>query len=454
MDARTLRRGLGRWLRRQAPKTLFGRSLLIIILPIALMQVAVTYVFFEAHWQTVTSRLSDGLAGDIAWAVESYQETPTSLSFARLSERAEHSMGLSIALQPGRSLPARRRDPPVLFEPFFAPIDRSLDHALSARLDAPYWFDTTRYPAYVDIRVAVPGGVMRVLAPRERAFATQGHIFVLWMTLATVLLTAIAVLFIRNQVRAIERLANAAEAFGRGGDVPTFKPQGAREVRRAANAFLNMRSRIQRHITQRTGLLASVSHDLRTPLTRLKLALALAEPSPTTAEMKRDIVEMEHMIDEYLAFARGQGGEASEPLRLRVLLESLGEDAVRLGAKVRVSGDPDLMATVRPGALRRALANLVSNAAAYGGHVELTVRRSPRGGFEILVDDDGPGIPADRREEAFTAFSRLDPARNQNTKGVGLGLAIARDVARSHGGEISLGQSPLGGLRATLRLPE
>ena len=454
MDARTLRRGLGRWLRRQAPKTLFGRSLLIIILPIALMQVAVTYVFFEAHWQTVSSRLSDGLAGDIAWAVESYQENPSPPSFARLSERAERSMGLSIALQPGRTLPARRRDPPVLFEPFFAPIDRALDQALSARLDAPYWFDTTRYPAYVDVRVAVPGGVMRVLAPRERAFATQGHIFVLWMTVATVLLTAIAVLFIRNQVRAIERLANAAEAFGRGGDVPTFKPQGAREVRRAASAFLNMRSRIQRHIAQRTGLLASVSHDLRTPLTRLKLALALAEPSPATAEMKRDIVEMEQMIDEYLAFARGQGGEASEPLRLRALLESLGDDAVRLGAKVRISGDPDLTASVRPGALRRALSNLVSNAAAYGGHVELTVRRGARGGLEILVDDDGPGIPAEQREEAFAAFSRLDAARNQNTKGVGLGLAIARDVARSHGGEISLGQSPLGGLRATMRLPE
>lgn len=454
MDARTFQRGFGRWLRRQAPKTLFGRSLLIIILPIALMQVAVTYVFFEAHWQTVTSRLSDGLAGDVAWAVESYQENPSAVSFSHLSERAERSMGLSIALQPDRTLPARRRDPPVLFEPFFAPIDRSLNRALSARLDAPYWFDTTRYPAYVDIRVAVEGGVMRILAPRERAFATNGHIFVLWMTLATVLLTAIAVLFIRNQVRAIERLANAAEAFGRGSDVPTFKPQGAREVRRAASAFLNMRGRIQRHIAQRTDLLASVSHDLRTPLTRLKLALALAEPSPAMAAMKRDIVEMEHMIDEYLAFARGQGGEAAEPLRLRALLESLGEDAVRLGAEVRVSGDPDLIASARPGALRRALSNLVSNAAAYGGRVELTVRRSPRGGLEILVDDDGPGIPAERREEAFAAFSRLDTARNQNTKGVGLGLAIARDVARSHGGEITLSQSPLGGLRAALRLPE
>lgn len=453
MDWSTLRRQAARWLRRQAPKTLFGRSLLIIVLPVAVMQVAVTYVFFEAHWQTVTSRLAEGLAGDIAWAVESYQEDRTPQSFARLSERAERSMGLSIALQAGRHLPVRRRDPPVLFEPFIAPIDRSLDQALSARLDAPFWFDTTRYPAYVDIRVQVADGVLRVLAPRERAFATQGHIFVLWMTVATVLLTAIALLFIRNQVRAIERLANAAEAFGRGTDVPAFKPHGAREVRRAATAFLHMKHRIQRHIEQRTGLLASVSHDLRTPLTRLKLALALADPTPQTADMKRDLAEMEHMIDEYLAFARGEGLESPEPVRLRGLLETLAEGAARQGAKLRISGDPGLVATVRPGALSRAVANLVANAAAHGEHVELTVRRNPRGGLEILVDDDGPGIPAEQHAEAFKAFSRLDAARNQNTKGVGLGLAIARDVARSHGGDITLARSPLGGLRATVRLP-
>lgn len=441
-----------RWLKRQLPGTLFGRSLLIIVLPVALMQIAVTYVFFDAHWQTVTSRLSEGLAGDIAWAVESYREDPTQESFAKLSQRAEESMGLSIALQPGRKLPARRRDPPAPLVPFFAPIDRSLDRALSERLDAPYWFDTTRYPAYVDIRVGVEGGVMRVLAPRDRAFATQGHIFVLWMTVATVLLTAVAILFIRNQVRAIERLANAAEAFGRGADVPAFKPHGAREVRRAATAFLHMRARIQRHIEQRTALLASVSHDLRTPLTRLKLTLALAEPTNRTAEMKRDLNEMEHMIDEYLAFARGEGGEAAEAASLRPLIEAVSDGARRIGAEVTVDVEPDLMVTARPNALKRALSNLIMNAASHGDRVEVAARRGPQG-VEIVVDDDGPGIPEDRREEAFKAFARLDESRNQNTKGVGLGLAIARDVARGHGGDIVLARSPMGGLRAIVRLP-
>jgi two-component system osmolarity sensor histidine kinase EnvZ len=441
-----------RWLKRRLPGTLFGRSLLIIVLPVALMQIAVTYVFFDAHWQTVTSRLSEGLAGDIAWAIESYKDDATPENFTKLSQRAEESMGLSIALQPGRKLPARRRDPPAPLEPFFAPIDRSLDRALSERLDAPYWFDTTRYPAYVDIRVGVQDGVIRVLAPRDRAFATQGHIFVLWMTVATVLLTAIAILFIRNQVRAIERLASAAEAFGRGGEVVAFKAQGAREVRQAAAAFLGMRARIQRHIEQRTALLASVSHDLRTPLTRLKLALALSEPNSRNADMKRDLLEMEHMIDEYLAFARGEGGEAAEPVLLRPLIEAVGEGARRLGARVAVDVDIELTATARPNALKRALSNLILNAAAHGETVQVAARRGPQG-VEIVVDDDGPGIPEDQHEEAFKAFARLDASRNQNTKGVGLGLAIARDVARGHGGDIQLDRSPLGGLRAIVRLP-
>jgi len=435
------------WLRRQAPKTLFGRSLLIIVLPVAIMQVAVTYVFFDAHWRTVTARLSEGLAGDVAWAVESYQEDPSAAAFAKLAQRAQESMGLSIALQSGKSLPVNRR------YSFFAPIDRSMQTALADRLDEPFWFDTTRYPAYVDIRVAVKGGVLRVLAPRDRAFATQGHIFVLWMAVATILLTAIALLFIRNQVRSIERLANAAEAFGRGADAPAFKPHGAKEVRRAAAAFLAMRARIQRHIEQRTTLLASVSHDLRTPLTRLKLALALAEPSRANHAMKHDLAEMEHMIDEYLAFARGEGGEALETLSLRELIEQVTEGAARAGAQVSVTADALLAAPVRRNALKRALSNLVMNAAAHGAHVEVTAHARPSGGVEIIVDDDGPGIPEERYEEAFKAFGRLDESRNLNTKGVGLGLAIARDVARGHGGEITLARSPQGGLRAIMRLP-
>ena len=436
-----------RFLKRRLPTTLWGRALLIVVLPTAVMQVAVTYVFFDAHWETVTARLSEGLAGDVAWAVESYRDDPTPQNLARIADRAERSMQLSIALRQGATLPTRRRPA------FWQALDRTMTRALDARLDDPFWFDTTRYPAYVDIQVQTPQGVLRIIAPRDRAFATRGHIFVLWLAGATLILMSVAILFIRNQVRAIERLAVAADAFGRGVETPAFKPHGAREVRQAAHAFLDMRERIQRHIEQRTALLASVSHDLRTPLTRLKLELALSEPTERTEEMKADLAEMEHMIDEYLAFAQGEAGEAAQAVRLHAMAEAVVEGARRASADIAVGGDEAVEVTGRPNALRRVLTNLVENAAAHGAQVQVSVRALPSGGAEIAVDDDGPGIPADAYEEAFKPFSRLDEARNQNRKGVGLGLAIARDIVRGHGGDVSLSKSPLGGLRATVRLP-
>jgi two-component system osmolarity sensor histidine kinase EnvZ len=436
-----------RFLKRRLPTSLWGRSLLIIVLPVLVMQVAVTWVFFDAHWRTVTARLSDGLAGDIAWAAESYADEPTPRNLNIIAERAQRSMSLSIALQEGATLPDYSRRGPI------GVVDRTLERALTARLDQPFWFDTTRYPAYVDIRVQQPQGVLRIIAPRERAVATQGQIFVLWLLVATVLLMGVAILFIRNQVRAIERLAEAAEAFGRGEARERFKPHGAREVRAAAKAFLDMRDRIQRHIEQRTALLASVSHDLRTPLTRLRLELALAPPFKRQDAMKGDLDEMEHMIDEYLAFARGEAGEPMQAVSLSDLLGAAGEDARRAGAEVEMASPRGLTATVRPLAFKRALTNLAGNAAVHGDHVRLSARTLPSGGLEIAVEDDGPGIPEEMHEEAFRPFSRLDASRNQNHKGVGLGLAIARDVARGHGGDITLERSDLGGLRALIRLP-
>lgn len=443
--ARAFRRVWPRAIKRRLPTSLFGRSLLIIILPVAIMQVAVTWIFFDAHWQTVTSRLAQGLAGEVDWVVDSYAEDPASLP--RVAADAEKSMGLLVTLRRDDDFPESKA------YAAFAPIDRSLKVAFSSKLTNKFWFDTVSYPAYVDIRVKVKGGILRILAPRDRAFATQGHIFVLWMLIATLLLTAVAILFIRNQVRAIERLANAADAFGRGVDMPDFKPYGAREVRQAAAAFLAMKARLQRHIEQRTALLASVSHDLRTPLTRLKLELALAEPNSRLADMKRDLAEMEHMIDEYLAFARGQGGEEVETIGVRGLLEEVSQGAAHAGAQVTVDADPGLTVAVRPNALKRALSNLVMNAAAHGDRVFIAARAPARGGVEITVDDDGPGIAAENYEDAFVPFNRLDESRNQNEKGVGLGLAIARDMARGHGGDVTLDRSPLGGLRAVVRLP-
>ncbi len=437
-----------RLLKRWAPTSLLARALLIIILPIAVMPVAVTWIFFEAYWQTMTTQLSEALASDVAWDVAAYQTDPTPKSFALLANRAERAQSLKLAYQPGRALPTNRPRGRVL-----PAMDSALRDALDDRMTEDFWLDTTRYPSFVEIRVKVKGGVLRIYAPRDRAFAARGHVFIMWLAGATFLLTAVAIAFIRNQVRAIERLAQAAEAFGRGQDTPGFKPHGAREVRQAAAAFIDMKTRIQRYIEQRTTLLASVSHDLRTPLTRLKLEAELAPPSPRIEAIKGDLAEMEHMIDEFLAFARGEGGEPVEQVDIADLVQAVADDARRAGASLDVEAPQALTTQLRPNAVKRSLSNLVLNAAAHAKSVRLTAQALPTGGVEIMVDDDGPGIPEDSYEEAFKPFSRLDEARNQNVKGVGLGLAIARDVARSHGGDVSLSRSPMGGLRATMRLP-
>ena len=436
-----------RLIKKWLPRSLFGRSLLIVVLPIALMQGAVVWGFFEAHLAAVGEQLCAGLAGDVAADVEDYQAEPTPATLERIARRAERLQALSLTFQPGVAVPREQR------KTLLPPDDATLARALDDRLDEAVWVDTTRYPAYVDIRVAVRGGSLRVIAPKDRVYAAQGPAFVIELLVATLILTGVAVLFIRNQVRSIERLSAAAEAFGKGEDAPQFHPHGAQEVRDAGHAFLHMRARLLRYIEQRTTLLAAVSHDLRTPLTRLKLEVALAEPGPRMDAIAQDLAEMEHMVEEYLDFARGEGGEAAERVSLPRLLAAVAEAATRSGARVELHCPPDLEARLRPNAVKRALSNLLMTAVAHGsGRVVLTARAADGGGVEVRVDDDGPGIPEALHEEAFKPFSRLDPSR-RNVKGVGLGLAIARDVARAHGGDITLGRSPWGGLRAVVRLP-
>jgi two-component system, OmpR family, osmolarity sensor histidine kinase EnvZ len=436
-------RAIKRWL----PRSLFGRTLLIFVIPVVVMQLMVSWIFFDNQWRSQTIRLSQSLAGDIAWVAETYEADPTPANLALVTKRARRTLKISVSLDPGLALPIPKA------RSLFARLDEPLRQALVSRLNAPFWFDTKAATNNVEIRIALKEGVMTVIAPRDRAMARLGYQFIVWLTVVTLLLLSVALVFIRNQVRAIERLAEAAEAFGRGGDAASFKPHGATEVRRAAYAFIAMKERIQRHIDQRTALLASVSHDLRTPLTRLKLEIALAEPTPRTEEIKRDLAEMEHMIDEYLAFARGETGEVAEPTPLPDLIKAVAEAATRTGAVVSVKCEPGLVANLRPNTFKRALSNLIMNAAAHGERVEITARSRPSGGVEVIVDDNGPGIPPDRYEEAFKPFNRLDEARNQNEKGVGLGLAIARDAARALGGDVILDKSPLGGLRAIVRLP-
>jgi len=427
------------------PQGLFGRSLLIIVMPLILLQLISATVFYERHWDNVARRLSSVLAGDIGMVVDSFRETIDPDSRERVLTLAAVNMGLGLSFRDGAILP--NMAPERMIEG-----DEILLRTLTDSLRRPFTFELTGENGDIAIHVQLPDGVLDVLAPRKRLYTSTTYIFVMWMVGSSLVLFGVAMIFMRNQVRPIRRLAIAADALGKGRDVPTFKLQGATEVRQAATAFNLMRDRLLRQISQRTEMLAGVSHDLRTPLTRMKLQLAMLKDGPDVAELKADVVEMETMIDGYLAFARGEGPE--EPVRtdLGELLADAVSGAERAGGKVGLFTEGDLALPLRPAAFKRCLANLIGNAMRYGQTVKVAAARQGDS-IEVTVDDDGPGIAPDRREEVFRPFRRLEESRNIETGGVGLGLTIARDVVHAHGGAITLEDSPLGGLRARLRLP-
>lgn len=431
-------------LKRVLPKSLFGRAILIIILPVAIMQMAVAYFFFNAHWDTVTASLSDSVAADISVAVELYKQNPGAERAARLDDMLRPNMELAVALEPRDSLPTANR------RSFFSALDKTLRRALTQSLSDPFWFDTTRYPNHIDIRVQVDEGVLRFIAARERVFAPTGFVFIFWLLTATVLLTLVSIFFIRNQARPIIELADAADRFGRGQDIDSFKPSGASEVRLAGQSFLKMRGRIKRYVDQRTVFLAGVSHDLRTPLTRLKLHMAMQDAGPDTDAAKADIKDMENMLDGYIDFARGLTGETARRMSLIEFTEGVVEKFTDPKPRLVTEGDP--VAALKPVAMERALSNLLSNARKYASRCKITV--TDVGGAHIIIEDDGPGIPDDQYDAALKPFNRLDPSRNQNTDGVGLGLSITRDIIQSHGGRLSLSRSDMGGLKVTISLPQ
>src|SRR5436189_376257 len=342
--------------------------------------------------------------------------------------------------------------PPPGPKPFFSLLDQTLSVQLGRQIARPFWIDTVGRSNLVEIRIQLDDAVMRIFAQRSAAYASNSEIFIFWMLGTSSILLIVAVLFLRNQIRPILRLADAAESFGKGREMPDYRPRGAREVRRAAQAFIEMKIRIERAIEQRTAMLAGVSHDLRTVLTRFKLELALLGDSPEVEAMKKDVDEMGRMLEAYLAFARGDSGEQSAPTDMGAFLEELKTDAERNGHKSSVHFHGHPIVTVRPAAFKRCLANLVANAARHAPSISITGHRDHRW-LTVSVDDDGPGIAPHLREEVFKPFLRLDDAPNRDEGGPGLGLAIARDIARSHGGDIMLSDSPLGGLRATVRVP-
>jgi two-component system osmolarity sensor histidine kinase EnvZ len=439
-------RRVSRWLNSVMPKGLYARALLIIIAPMVILQSVVAFVFMERHWNVVTQRLSASVVQDIAALIDIYRGYPQDADQAQIRRIAQERLGLVVDFLPLTDMP------PPGPKPFFSLLDQALSDELRRQIGRPYWIDTVGKSALLEIRVQLDNTVMRVFARRSAAYVSNSEIFLLWMVGTSTVLLIVAIIFLRNQIKPILRLADAAESFGKGREVPNFRPRGAREVRRAAAAFIEMKTRIERAMEQRTAMLAGVSHDLRTVLTRFKLELALIDETPEVDAMKKDVDEMARMLEAYLAFARGDSGETSAPTDMAEFLEELRLDAERHGHKASVVFHGPPIVAVRPAAFKRCLANLVSNAAHHAPSIAIAGHRDHRY-LTVTVDDDGPGIPPGLREEVFKPFLRLDDARNQDEGGTGLGLAIARDIARSHGGDITLGDSPLGGLRATVRVP-
>lgn len=433
------------------PRSLFGRAVAILLVPIVLLQLVVGLVFFQRHYLRVTEQLTSGVALELRYAIDELEHASDPESAGMRLDEIARPLNLALKLDPGAVVkPGLRRE---LFDAPGGTVATTLRAALPDALD----IDLRTDPRTALVRIQTDKGALIAAIPRTRLSVSNPHQLLVLMLIAAVLLAAIAVIFLRNQVRPIRALAEASEAFGKGRSVP-FRPQGAEEVRRAGAAFLAMRSRIERQIEQRTQMLSGVSHDLRTPLTRMRLTLALMEETPETRDLALDVNQMDRMLGEFLAFARGDTLEATVPTDPFALAAEVAENARRAGALVTLSETNETpgnsLAQMRPGAVSRAVQNLVDNAARHGTRVSLEIRLRPKT-VEFLVGDDGPGIPEADRARAIAPFTRLDSARNLDQGGnVGLGLSIAMDVARGHGGGLELSASPdLGGLLATLRLP-
>lgn len=428
-------------LRDITPRGLYPRSVLMIVLPMILLLTAVTYIFYDSHWRHTSRKLSQTLSSEIEFMLDLRHTYPD--EFDTLRQAAQDDMQLGIEVLEGARLPTEQK------QLFFTALDEILSRELDVSLDKDFWFDISGYGETVEIQVQDGADVVRFMAERDRTFSTTGHIFIVWVIGASGILLALALGFLRNQVRSILKLTEAAKSYGRGRDAGNYRPSGATEIRDAARAVMDMRTRLTTFAEERTAMLAGISHDLRTPLTRLKLQLAMMDETEELRAAREDLAEMSAMLEEYLAFAKGEEGEQPESFRFDALVN---EVASGLEGDVTIRRLDPVTLIARKGLIRRAVANLISNAAGFGSHVEVDVIDGPRMA-ELVIDDDGPGIPQERREEAFRPFHRLDEARNQNVPGTGLGLSIARDTARQHGGDIRLEDSPLGGLRVRFRLP-
>ena len=426
------------------PNGLLGRFFLIILLPLIIVQFSLGLFFYNRHWDTVSHRLARDIYGEVEFVANIINtSTLSDHEINHLLAQAENSLFLDLTWKPNAYMSHKQKK---------RVIDMSQDLALELKhLAFPYRV-TTSTDGQQKIDIQLDRGVLDVVVARKRFFSTTVWIFFLWMFFSSILLFGVALIFMKNQLRAIIRLAHAAEAFGIGKNVDSFKPEGATEVRHAGAAFLMMKNRLQRYLTERTAMLAGVSHDLRTPLTRLKLQLSMLPQDETTHAMEQDVDDMENMLNGYLTFARGDGREESKELNLKPFMANLVDKFRKTNHQIDMVIQKDVYVIARPSDLSRALGNLIANAGRYATKTWIKVQKK-QDCAQIIIDDDGPGIPKNKRHDVFKPFVRLEESRNPTTGGVGLGLTITRDILLSHGGTISLEKSPHKGLRVLITLP-
>tara|TARA_B100000686_G_scaffold328018_1_gene387529 strand:- start:231 stop:1547 length:1317 start_codon:yes stop_codon:yes gene_type:complete len=434
--------GLNNFMKNILPKGLFYRSLIIVATPIILLQIIITVVFFDSLWIKANKGMTRSLVAEVKTFFDMYKDEQTDKEM--ILDLYNKNFDFVVRLKENEIFPNK------IPERWYSPMDRSLRRELKSAFGIAYWFDTTSYKETVYIKLKYKNGFLQIFFPKSKIAPSSARIFALWITLPGLLLIIIAIIFLKNQTRPIVNLANAAEKFGKGEYVKEFRPSGAREIRQAAYEFDRMRKRILVHLNQRSEMLSGISHDLRTPLTRLKLQLALLKQQDLAKKMSDDIEEMERMLNEYLEFSRNQKNEDTETVNINDLINDIikkyddKQINVRFGENLKVN--------VRLNAIKRCLINLIDNGLSYGEKVEIITKKT-NSDIIILIDDNGPGIPEKEYQNVMKPFYRIDKSRGQNKSGVGLGLSITNDIIRSHGGNISLGKSPLNGLRVTISLP-
>ncbi len=436
--------GLNNFIKKILPKRLFYRSLIIVATPIILLQIIITIVFFDSLWIKANTGMTKSLVGEVETLLDVYKSQQDSEHRETIIAIYNKNFDFTVTLNDNELLPEKKK------ERWFSPIDRSLRRELKPVFGNSYWFDTTSFKELVELRIKYKNGIIQIFFPKHKIAPSSARIFALWITLPGFLLITIAIVFLKNQTRPIVNLAKAAEKFGKGEFVKEFRPSGAKEIRLAAYEFDKMRKRISVHLNQRSEMLSGISHDLRTPLTRLKLQLALLKQQDLAKKMGDDIEEMERMLNEYLEFSRNQKNEETETVNINNLITSIIKKYD--GKQINVHFEKNLEINARLNAIKRCLMNLIDNGLAYGQKVEIITKKTINDAI-IFVDDNGPGIPEQEYQNVMKPFYRIDKSRGQNKSGVGLGLSITNDIIRSHGGSISLGKSPLSGLRVKIYLP-